>query len=305
MSAGRQGSKIEPQELHLEGPRPGACRGGVDPLAEALEQGAQLGVERLFLAQRRAPYSQRPHQPVDRQPLRSGDLGDSPADDPAIEVHLPEAVLPVAEALGEPDVGGGAGLYVGDAPAVAPHPHPALEPIDLDRPLLLGQRPARQPVPGERPSSQPPGRCRPLPPATRPALRAFASPRPHYRSPCLAGQPARKAALGLELLQVSLHDDRSDRAELVGDVVPDLGQQRLAGALAAVEGGEEATLAHLAVLRRTRRASPRGRLSRGRAPGRSTRSARPGADAATPCRRPASRRRAGRRSSPLPAPGRR
>ena len=34
----------------------------------------------------------------------------------------------------------------------------------------------------------------------------------------------------------------------VGDVVPDLGQQRLLRALAALQGGEQAALAHLAVL---------------------------------------------------------
>ena len=77
MSAGRQGSKLEPQQLHLEGQRPGARRRRVDALAEALEQGAQLGVERRRLALGGAADAQRPHQPVDRQPLRAGDLGDA------------------------------------------------------------------------------------------------------------------------------------------------------------------------------------------------------------------------------------
>ena len=142
------GLELEPQQLHLEGQRPGARRGGVDALAEALEQGAQLGIERRRLALGRAPHAQRAHQPVDRQALLAGELGDPAGEGAAVEVHLPEPVLAVAEALGEPEVGGGGGLDVRHAPAIAPHPHRPLEPGQLDRPLLLGQRPARQPVPG-------------------------------------------------------------------------------------------------------------------------------------------------------------
>jgi len=62
------------------------------------------------------------------------------------------------------------------------------------------------------------------------------------------------------------------RAELGGHVAPGLGQQRFLGALAALEGGEQAALAHLAVLDvlgQLRRRS----VTQGRAPGRSARSA--------------------------------
>ena len=79
MSTGRQGSNSSAQQLHLEGQRPGARGGGVDALAEALEQGAQLGVERRRLALGGAADAERPHQPVDRQPLLAGHLGDPAA----------------------------------------------------------------------------------------------------------------------------------------------------------------------------------------------------------------------------------
>ena len=98
------GLELEAQQLHLEGQRLGARGGGVDARAEALEQGAQLGVERRRLALGGAPDPQRPHQPVDRQALLAGHLGDPARDDAAVEVHLPEPVLAVAEALGEPEV---------------------------------------------------------------------------------------------------------------------------------------------------------------------------------------------------------
>ena len=127
MSAGRQGSKREAQQLHLERHRPGARRRGVDALAEALQQGAQLGVERRRLALGGAADAQRPHQPVDRQALRAGDLGEPAGDDAAVEVHLPEPVLAVAEALREPEVGGCARPRCGERPSGrgAPAPRPS------------------------------------------------------------------------------------------------------------------------------------------------------------------------------------
>ena len=70
MSTGRQGFEVEPQQLHLEGQRLGVGGGGVDALAEALEQGAQLRVERRRLALGGAADAERPHQAVDRQALR-------------------------------------------------------------------------------------------------------------------------------------------------------------------------------------------------------------------------------------------
>ena len=80
MSTGRQGSNSQPQQLHLEGQRRGARGGGVDAGAEALEQGAQLGVERRRLALGDAADAERAHQPVDRQPLLPGHLGDPALD---------------------------------------------------------------------------------------------------------------------------------------------------------------------------------------------------------------------------------
>ncbi len=104
MSTGRHGFQLEPQQLHLEGHRRGARGGRVDALAEALEQGQQLGIEGRRLALGRAADPQRAHQAVDRQPLGTRHLGDPTGDDAAVEVELPEPILAVAEALGEPKV---------------------------------------------------------------------------------------------------------------------------------------------------------------------------------------------------------
>jgi len=49
-----------------------------------------------------------------------------------------------------PVTGAAFGLDVGHPPAVAPHPHDTLQPSQLDRPLLLGQRPPGKPVPERR-----------------------------------------------------------------------------------------------------------------------------------------------------------
>src|SRR5262249_51666459 len=67
------------------------------------------------------------------------------------------------------------------------------------------------------------------------------------RAPLLA-EIARQALLFLQLFEVGLHRHRRHRQQLDRDVVPDLGEQGGAGALAALEPGEQAALAHLAVL---------------------------------------------------------
>ena len=73
MSTGRQGSNSQPQQLHLERQRPGGRGGGVDPVAEALEQGEQIGVELAHLALGRAPDA-RASASADRpEPLRPGE----------------------------------------------------------------------------------------------------------------------------------------------------------------------------------------------------------------------------------------
>ena len=216
MSTGRQGFHSQAQQLHLERQRRGARGGGVDAGAEALEQGAQLRVERRRLALGDAADAERPHQPVDRQPLLPGHLGDLALDRAAVEVHLPEPVLGVDEALGEVEVALGVGLDVGNAPAVAPHPHPALQPADLDRPPLLGQRPPRQPVPGRRrrrggdPGAREPGE------EPRPRHLPFAQ---AAHSDCfyqLAGRPGSSALLIL-LLPVLWSEDISTSSEHKGE----------------------------------------------------------------------------------------
>jgi uncharacterized delta-60 repeat protein len=64
----------------------------------------------------------------------------------------------------------------------------------------------------------------------------------------LGDQLAGQLPLGVELFEVGLHRHRRHRQQLDRDVVPGLGEEGGAGALAALEGGEQATLAHLAVL---------------------------------------------------------
>src|ERR1044072_9031920 len=59
-------------------------------------------------------------------------------------------------------------------------------------------------------------------------------------------QVGRQPTLSVELLQVGLHDQGGGRADLGGDVVPDLGQQRVAGARAGLAGGEQAAAAAVA-----------------------------------------------------------
>ena len=126
MSTGRQGFELEAQQLHLEGPRPGARGGGVDAGAEALELGAAVRVELRHLALGGTADPQRSHQPVDRQALRPGHLGDPAADHAAVEVHLPEPVLAVAEALGEPEVGAARRPRRGARPSGRGAPGPGL-----------------------------------------------------------------------------------------------------------------------------------------------------------------------------------
>ena len=123
MSTGRQGSKLEAQDLHLERQRPGVAGGGVDAGAEALELRPQPRLELRLLALGDRADPQRPHQLVDRETLLAGHLGDPALDHAPVEVHLPEPVLPVAVALGEEEVLALVGLDVGNAPAVAAHPH--------------------------------------------------------------------------------------------------------------------------------------------------------------------------------------
>ena len=63
-----------------------------------------------------------------------------------------------------------------------------------------------------------------------------------------AQMPAGRRPSASSFVEVGLHHHRRRRPQLGGDVVPGLGEQGVAGALAALEGGEQAALAHLAVL---------------------------------------------------------
>ncbi len=125
MSTGRQGFEASRSSCISKGIALALGRSRVDPLAEAVEQGAQLGVERRLLALGGATDAERPHQPVDRQPLLPGHLGDATGDDTAVEVDLPEPVLAVAEALGEPEVGGAARPRRAEPPSGRAAPAPA------------------------------------------------------------------------------------------------------------------------------------------------------------------------------------
>ena len=69
MSTGRQGSNSRRSSCISNGGAVALAGGGVDAGAEALEQRPQLGVELRLLALGDAADAQRPHQPVDRQPL--------------------------------------------------------------------------------------------------------------------------------------------------------------------------------------------------------------------------------------------
>ena len=75
MSTGRQGSQLEPQQLHLEAAAPGAAAAAaLTPAQKRSSRARSSRVERLRLALGDAADAERAHQPVDRQPLRPGHL---------------------------------------------------------------------------------------------------------------------------------------------------------------------------------------------------------------------------------------
>ena len=138
----------------------------------------------------------------------------------------------------------------------------ALQPLERDRPARAsaaagGRASARPPRCSRRPA-----RCRRRRPRRR--LRAARS----QRSPCSsASRPAAWSGWPADSAPSSASSSVAGRrpsassfcrwasitiaasgAQLGGDVVPGLGEQGRAGALAALEGGEQAPLAHLAVL---------------------------------------------------------
>ena len=217
MSAGRQGSKSSRRSCISKGGAGAARGGGVDAGAEALEAGAQLRVELGLLALGRAADAQRAHQPVDRQPRRPAISETRPGDDAAVEVHLPEPVLPVAEALGEPEVVERAGARCGARPSGrgATSTGPRQPRHARSSPSCCGS--------GRRKSaSQSPAAGRRGERAARPAPRApsRSADRLRVRSPSgywMAGRQlarsARQRALGLELLEVGLHRHRGRRAQ--------------------------------------------------------------------------------------------
>ncbi len=226
------GLELEPQQLHLERPRAGRGGAGVDPVAEALEQARSSGSSASCSrsATRWMP-SVRIRRSIGRA-VGTGHLGDPAAGDAAVEVHLPEPVLRVAEALGEEEVLRPARPRRGAPPSGrgAPCTGPSSA-VDLDRPLFLRQRPPRQPVPGGgqrrgaepgpgRPGEQPrprraslrhprhtelvpgpggaagkprKGPTRAAPPAAGPLPRAFPGGPPSPSPPSAAAAPARRS----------------------------------------------------------------------------------------------------------------
>ena len=136
-SAGVERLEVHAQELELGWE--GAIGGpGVHPGAERVQLRSQLRLELRGLALGGAAQAQGSHEAVGPQPGATGDLGQPPGADPAVEVELPEAVLSVAEALGEPQVVPGLGVDVGNSPAVAADLDRALEALQPQAPLVLG-----------------------------------------------------------------------------------------------------------------------------------------------------------------------
>ena len=223
-----------------------------------------------------------------------------PGSDPALQVALPEPVLAVTEALPEPEVMGVRGADPRHPPAVAGDLDLPLEPGDPKLALGLRQRSSEELPPdagcggAEQGTRQPPWRWR------HPSAGA------RDRSSSVL-DTRRQPALVLELLEMGLHRDRRGPAELLGNVVPDLGEELRPRALAALERRQQPVARALGDARGTRRSSPPGRRSRGRGREGAARGRAPRGGAARPCSRPASRRsRAARRcSTPSRGSGRR
>ena len=76
MSAGRQGSNSRRSSWNSAGGAEAIARRLVEPGAIGVEQRAEIGVELRLLAERHPAQAERAHQPVDRQPVAAGDLGD-------------------------------------------------------------------------------------------------------------------------------------------------------------------------------------------------------------------------------------
>ena len=97
-----------------------------------------------------AAQSERPEESVGDQSRGAGDLRQPPRADPPVEVHLPEAILPVAEALAEPEVGGGLRADRRHPPAVADDLDAPLETADLDLPGGTGKGASEEVPPDSR-----------------------------------------------------------------------------------------------------------------------------------------------------------
>src|SRR6266550_1297964 len=93
------------------------------------------------------PIAQSPHEAVGPEAGAAGDLGKPAGADPAVEVELPEAVLSVAEALGEPQIVPGLGVDVRNSPAVAADLDRTLEALEPQMPLGPRKRPAKELMP--------------------------------------------------------------------------------------------------------------------------------------------------------------
>ena len=136
--------EVEAEKLELGRQRRGAPGRLVEAGAVRIEERSQVGAELRLLSQREPAQTKRPHQAVGRQSHPPRDLGDPAGADPALDVDLPESVLAVAEALPEPEVGGGLGPDRRHPPAVAGDLDPVIEPADLELARDTGQRAAEQ-----------------------------------------------------------------------------------------------------------------------------------------------------------------
>ena len=167
------GLEFEAKQLELSRRGRGAAGRLVEAGAVRIEERSQVGVQLRLLPQGHAAETQGSHQAVNRQSRAPRDFGDPAGADAALHLDLPEAVLPMAEALAEPEVGGG--------PARGPPAFPSGPGRSRRAPRDRGSRSPRRY--GEGGVGRGATRC------LRPSWR---SGRSRYRSPsrlCAAGGP--------------------------------------------------------------------------------------------------------------------
>src|SRR5262249_17834941 len=104
MSAGRQGFQSRRSNCISKGNGVAAAAARASPLKERPRRGGE-SVSRSPPPGRGGGGAAGSHPPpAARRPPRPPYLGGAPRDPPPVEVHLPEPVLTMAEALGKPEV---------------------------------------------------------------------------------------------------------------------------------------------------------------------------------------------------------